>query len=122
MTQPQFGHQFRRALFSLSKDIQQTSYLIAYLVVYLIASDIGHGIAQGCERKLHKDCCFSLSVGTAEAVIIFGLPVADNGFHRQVGEEGIPFAEDKRLPKTPHSTIPVRKRMDEFKFVVKDTT
>ncbi len=41
---------------------------------------------------------------------------------KKEGEEGIPFAEDKRLPKTPHSTIPVRKRMDEFKFVVKDTT
>ena len=122
MTQTQFGHQFRRALFSLPKDIQQASYLIARLVACLIALNIGHGIAQGCEHKLHKGRCFSLSVGTAEAVIIFGLPIADNGFHRQVGEEGIPFAEDKRLPKTPHSAIPVRKRMDEFKFVVKDTT
>ena len=121
MAQPQIIHQLSRAFFPLPKCLQQATYLIAHLVVYLIAWDIGHGIAQGREHKLHKGRCFSLCIGTTKAVVIFGLSIADNGFHRQIGEEGIPFAEDKCLPKTPHSTIPVLKRMDEFEFVVKDT-
>ena len=98
MAQPQIIHQFSRAFFPLPKCLQQATYLIAclvaHLVVCLIAWDIGHGIAQDREHEFHKGRCFSLCIGTTKAVVIFGLPIADNGFYRQIGKKRIPFAED----------------------------
>ena len=121
MAQPQIIHQLSRAFFPLPKCLQQATYLIAHLVVYLIAWDIGHGIAQGREHKLHKGRCFSLCIGTTKAFVIFDLPITDNGFHRQIGKKRIPFAEDERLPEASHTAVAIRKWMDEFEFVVKDT-
>ena len=48
--------------------------------------------------------------------------IADDRFHRQVGEKRIPAAENEGLPKAAEAAVAIGEWMDELEFVMEHAT
>lgn len=43
-------------------------------------------------------------------------------FHRHMGKQWLPAAQNQGLPQSPHTPIAIGKGVDKFKLVMKDAT
>ena len=57
-----------------------------------------------------------------QVIVIIGLMVLDDRFHRQPGQNRLLSHQHKRLPEPSHSSIAVGERVDEFKLVMDEST
>lgn len=64
----------------------------------LEAGGFAQGGPDGREHELNKDRGFSGKVRAVDGVVVFLLPVVDDGFHREPGEQRIPLHEQARVP------------------------
>lgn len=54
------------------------------------------------------------------SLVVLGLVLEDQAFHRDIGEQGIPAGQDQALPEPSHAAVAVGEGVDELEFIVKD--
>ena len=112
-------------MLALFQGTKQTENLRGYLGCYLVRCLGGflhsdQSVMKRLEHKFYEVGGFALRICLSQTRIICILPVTDDSFYRQVGQYRLPLAQDKRLSESPHTSVAVIKRMDEFKLVVKN--
>ena len=117
--QPQCPHQLRRTSFVTPQRFHKAAHLVGYLYAYLIGEHTRQSITQRLKHEFNKPRRFALRVSLSQTRAVLGLTVTDDGFYRHVGQNGLPFAQDERLPEASHAAVAVMKGVYELKFVVK---
>jgi len=92
------------------------------LLTRLGVSSLPQGGEDGSKQELDEGVRVARFVAGGEDFVVIRLAVADDGFHREVGEERIPTAENERLPEATDAAIAIGEGVYELQLVVEDAT
>lgn len=80
----------------------------------------GHGIQNHPQHEVDEGHGVGLASALLQGLVILGLMLENQAFHRNIGKQWGPAGQDQALPQPPHAAVAVGKGMYEFEFVVKD--
>ena len=93
------AHAVEGAEGAVFQGFEQCFDLVADLVACCLASmGFFESIKHGGEEEFNELGGVGDLIAGREGVVVFLLPLADDVFHRKVGERGFPLAEDEGLP------------------------
>ena len=89
------------------------------LMVMCIPCKSPHRLMHDAEHEQNEAIGFPFRRGKADRTVIFFLIVLDDALYGNPLKNRLPTCKQRRLPKPARPAVPVCKRMDEFKFVMK---
>lgn len=102
---------------------QEGGDLIGDLVADLIGSGgFTKSGEEGLKQEFDEGRGVPSLVASGEDLVVIGLLIANDCFHRKLGEKRIPAAENEGLPKAAEAAVAVGEWMHEFEFVMEHTT
>ena len=67
-------------------------------------------------RRIRLMCAF------LQSLVILGLVLVHQTFHRNISKQRVPACQNQTLPQPPHASIAIRKRMDELELIMEHRT
>ena len=107
------------------KTLNRCFILVGILVAILVAvaSDNGYfaqGIPNDFQHQFHESCTICLCVCCTKSIVVFLLSGLDQFFNGQPEKEFLPLRKQESVPHPAHTTVSIRKGVDEFKLVMED--